>query len=1158
MSKKYPNEKSDQRTNERLKSYISHIRKGLVYLLSSFLLFCSGSDCNGNSSRDTNNDTAGVTIIQTGGNTVVSEDGTTDTYTVRLNTQPTDNVVIAATSSDVSVATVSTNTLTFTPDNWDDEQTVTVIAVDDNIDERMLGTVMIALMHVIDTEATIDEAYDALTGLTSVTVTVIDDDTAGVTIMQTEGNTVVSEDGTKTDTYTVRLNTQPAGNVVIAATSSDVSVATVSTNTLTFTPDNWDDEQTVTITARNNIMAGANPDVTIMHAIDGDATMDPAYDALTGLASITVTVIDDDTAGVTIIQTDGNTVVSEDGTKTDTYTVRLNTQPAGNVVIAATSSDVSVATVSTNTLTFTPDNWDDEQTVTVIAVDDDIDERMLGDVMITITHAIDGDATMDVDYDALTGLTSVTVTVIDDDMAGVKITDEGRTPIRILTLNENGGTAVYIVRLNSQPMASVTVNPVSSDVSVATVSTNTLTFTPDNWDDEQTVTVIAVDDDIDERMLGDVMITITHAIDKDATMDPAYAALTGLTSVTVKVIDNDMAGVRITDEGGTSIRILTLNENGGTAVYIVRLNSQPMASVTVNPVSSDVSVATVSTNTLTFTPTNWNNGQRVTVTGIDNIIDDGILGWEITITHGVSSGDAAYNVLGSGPDVTVKINDDGGDGSGDKDSDGTLDSVDVDDDNDGLIEIHNLSMLNNVRYNLAGTSYKTSASDSGSAAGAPTTNCSGRATRLCGYELTRNQNFKISAHYASEATKMSTWTPDNIDADLATNAGFPGFGGSTSSEGGISFTGVFEGNNHIIDNFYRRNTTTTGNFIGLFNLVGSGAIVRNVGVVNAQIYGGGGFFGDMLGVLVGSNQGTITAGYTSGNLHGSNGNRSRDIAGGLVGGNSGTITASHATGDLSVGTGSGQDTIGGLVGENTRSGIIAASYAMGDPIGGNGVKDKVGGLVGENAGTIIASYATGNPDGGAGNDDRVGGLVGINFAAAVLASYAIGNPNGGAGDNDFVGGLIGESLRAGSVAASYATGNPDGGSGSNDLVGGLVGRIERSIMVSYAYAFGMATGEVAGHGGSIKPSGVTRASQLMGNSGDATTYAGDGWNSLAFRSLGAWNFGTSNQNPALVYNDYDGLEVVYACSKYPATIPGTTMALTCRTTFVGGAANQGR
>ena len=59
----------------------------------------------------------------------------------------------------------------------------------------------------------------------------------------------------------------------------------------------------------------------------------------------------------------------------------------------------------------------------------------------------------------------------------------------------------------------------------------------------------------------------------------------------------------------------------------------------------------------------------------------------------------------------------------------------ADHDRDGLIEIHDLAMLHNMRYNLAGTSYKESANDAGAnALGCPDTGCNG-------YELVSDLDF---------------------------------------------------------------------------------------------------------------------------------------------------------------------------------------------------------------------------------------------------------------------------------------------------------------------------------------------------------------------------------------------------------------------------------
>ena len=76
---------------------------------------------------------------------------------------------------------------------------------------------------------------------------------------------------------------------------------------------------------------------------------------------------------------------------------------------------------------------------------------------------------------------------------------------------------------------------------------------------------------------------------------------------------------------------------------------------------------------------------------------------------------------------------------------------DIDDDNDGLIEIHDLTMLHNMRYNLAGTTYDdeeadTDPGDPGITTGGPTEETDNCKTAtgglyLCGYELMQDLDF---------------------------------------------------------------------------------------------------------------------------------------------------------------------------------------------------------------------------------------------------------------------------------------------------------------------------------------------------------------------------------------------------------------------------------
>jgi len=80
----------------------------------------------------TDNDVAGVSIIETAG-TAVAEGGATDTYDVVLTSQPTAGVTVNM-LSDPQVTTAPTS-ITFTAGNWATPQTVTVMAVDDLVAE---------------------------------------------------------------------------------------------------------------------------------------------------------------------------------------------------------------------------------------------------------------------------------------------------------------------------------------------------------------------------------------------------------------------------------------------------------------------------------------------------------------------------------------------------------------------------------------------------------------------------------------------------------------------------------------------------------------------------------------------------------------------------------------------------------------------------------------------------------------------------------------------------------------------------------------------------------------------------------------------------------------------------------------------------------------
>ncbi len=265
--------------------------------------------------------------------------------------------------------------------------------------------------------------------------------------------------------------------------------------------------------------------------------------------------------------------------------------------------------------------------MTVTGVDDDLDDG-------SIAYSVDMTAaSADSAYNGI-AISSVSLTNQDDDTAGITV-----APTTGLVTTEAGGTDTFDVVLNSEPTANVSISVTSSDTSEGTVSPASLTFTPGNWDTAQTVTVTGVDDDVDE---GDVAYSVTMFV---SSSDLIYNALS-VPSVSVTNTDDDTAGITVAPTTG-----LVTTEAGGTAQFSVVLDSEPTANVSISVTSSDTSEGTVAPASLTFTTVNWNTAQTVTVTGVNDDVDDGDVAYTI-VTAAATSSDSLYNGLNPA-DVSV-------------------------------------------------------------------------------------------------------------------------------------------------------------------------------------------------------------------------------------------------------------------------------------------------------------------------------------------------------------------------------------------------------------------------------------------------------------------------------------------------------------------------
>ena len=560
----------------------------------------------------TDDDTAGVTVNPT---TLSVAEGGSSSYTVVLTSQPTGNVTVTPSRTGSSDVTVSSSPLTFTPTNWSTARTVTVTAAEDT--DALNDTATVA--HAVS-----GADYATVTAA-SVAVTVADDETVSTVVALSVAPATLSEsDGATVVTVTATLNQAPRDVATVLSLSvgesSDTAVegtdyATVSNVLLTINASQTTGTATFQLNPTNDDLDEDDESVTI----DG---------AVTGLSvtAASVTITDDDTAGVTVNPT--RLSVAEGGSSS--YTVVLTSQPTGNVTVTPSRTGSSDVTVSSSPLTFTPTNWSTARTVTVAATED---TDALNDTA-TVAHAVSG-----ADYATVTAA-SVAVTVADDETVSTVVA----LSVAPATLSESAAatTVTVTATLNQAPRNVATVLSLSvgesSDTAVegtdyATVSNLLLTINANQTTGTATFQLNPTDDDLDED-------------DESVTIDGSVTGLS-VTAASVTIQDDDTAAVTVNPTR------LSVTE-GGSSSYTVVLTSQPTGNVTVTPSRTGSSDVTVSASPLTFTPTNWSTAQTVTVAATQ---DTDALNDTATVAHAVSGADYA-TVTAASVTVTVTVADD--------------------------------------------------------------------------------------------------------------------------------------------------------------------------------------------------------------------------------------------------------------------------------------------------------------------------------------------------------------------------------------------------------------------------------------------------------------------------------------------------------------------
>ena len=587
----------------------------------------------------------------------IAENGGVATVTASLN--PASQVAVTVEVKAAAVApgvatdfTLSNNkNLVIAAGQTDSTGTVTITAVNNAVDAD-------------DKTVTVSGVVTGHAGIRAPlpqTLTIPDDDdppsltvAAGSAAVVTEGAAAtftVARSQASGNAFTVEWTTE--ADTADGAVSADTADYTAVTTARTITFAAGDTRKTITVQTTDDMLDEPDSETFVVRLANPTGRAEIATETATG------TITDND-ATPSFKVDDGSAaegeavefVVTREGAVDNVVSVQWTTaEHTGQDVIAAAATDYTAVTTA-RTISFAKRVM--TQTVSVPTTEDTIDEP---DETFQVVLSREAKAAGD---------PGATPTLTDDTAVGT-ITDDDDTPKVSLTLtpsaiDESGTTNTSTVtasmdRTSSESvLLTVSAAPTPGSNTAAgdyTLSENKmLTIAAGETASTGTVTVTAEDNEVD-------------AADKSVTVSATASGGLGLTapdSETLTITDDDTHGVTVSppaleleevDNDGTD----GTKENEGT--YTVVLDSRPTAAVTVSVTSGAPGVATAAPASLTFAPGAWNVAQTVTVTAVDDAVDNTMNKRATEVTHAVTSSDSQYQGE-EAEKVSVSVDDDDG------------------------------------------------------------------------------------------------------------------------------------------------------------------------------------------------------------------------------------------------------------------------------------------------------------------------------------------------------------------------------------------------------------------------------------------------------------------------------------------------------------------
>ena len=551
---------------------------------------------------------------------VTTEAGQAAQFTVSLTSPPSASVSINLQSSDSTEFQPAVTSITFNPVDWDIPRSVSVLGVDDTeVDGDQIG--MIQLL----TASSGDGGYDGIDPQ-DVEVTNLDDDRPQVLVSPTTRQTT-SEAGTSFQ-FMVSFTSEPTDDVTVDIQSSDATEWTTDVPSLTFSPGAAVGGLFVTVTGVDDDLLDG--DIEGLIEVLPASSSDLLFDGLDG-DDVPVINLNDDGA---IVIVDPLAVTTSEAGQDGSFTVRLNAAPAAAVTIPIGVVDTSEWLVIATDVVLDDANWETGVEVTVEGVDDtEPDGDQVGILALGVASSDD------LNFAGIDPV-DVVLTNLDNDSARIEV-----NPTNGLIVSETGTKESFVVTLSAEPTAPVNVPVMSGDDTEFAVDQPVIVLDSTNWSSGVNVLVTGVDDaEVDGNVVGQILLGVASG------GDPRYAGI-NVDDVTVTNADDETLQIIVSPNS-----LITTDETGTQADITVAINAEPTAEVRIPLSNPDASEWSLSALEIRFDAQNWQQAQRVTVTGLDDDQVDGNVSGAIGLLP-AESGDPQYAGINP-PDVIALNRDD--------------------------------------------------------------------------------------------------------------------------------------------------------------------------------------------------------------------------------------------------------------------------------------------------------------------------------------------------------------------------------------------------------------------------------------------------------------------------------------------------------------------